>query len=71
MKVAASISSNALKPKRAKVLTRRPKPIGTVEVPKLIEGAEAAPSATEIAPAMPIEASTGPVKERESEKTAD
>jgi hypothetical protein len=52
-------------------LTRRPKPIGTVEVPKLIEGVEAAPSATETAPAMPIEASTGPVKEPESEKTAE
>jgi hypothetical protein len=70
-KVAASISSSAPKPKRAKVLTRRPKPIGTAEVPKLIESAEAAPSATEIAPAMTIEASTGPVKEPKSEKTSE
>jgi hypothetical protein len=69
-KVAASTSSSALKPKRAKVLTRRPKPIGMADVPKLIESAEAAPLATETAPAMPIEASTGPVKESKSEKAA-
>jgi hypothetical protein len=39
-KVAGSTSSSASKPKRVKVLTRRPKPIGTAEVPKLIESAE-------------------------------
>jgi hypothetical protein len=42
-KIAASTSSSASKPKRAKVLTCRPKPIGTADVPKLIESAEAAP----------------------------
>jgi hypothetical protein len=42
-KVTASTSSSASKPKRAKVLTCRPKPIGMAEVPKLIESAEAAP----------------------------
>jgi hypothetical protein len=40
-------------------------------VPKLIESAEGAPSATEIAPAMSIEASRGPVKEPESEKAGE
>jgi hypothetical protein len=40
MKVAASISSGVPKAKRVKVLTHRPKPIGTVEVPKLIESAQ-------------------------------
>jgi hypothetical protein len=52
-------------------LTRRSKPIGMAEVPKLIESAKGAPSATEIAPAMLIEASRGPVKEPESEKAAE
>jgi hypothetical protein len=52
-------------------LTRRPKPIGIAEVPKLIESAEGAPSATETAHAMSIEASTGLVKELESEKAAE
>jgi hypothetical protein len=70
-KVAASTSSSAPKAKRAKVLTRRLKPIETTEVPKLIESVEAAPLATEIAPAMPIETSAGPVKEPESKKAAE
>jgi hypothetical protein len=70
-KIAASTSSSAPKPKRAKVLTRRPKPIGTANVPKLIERAEAAPLPTETTPAMSIEASTGLVKEPESEKAAE
>jgi hypothetical protein len=52
-------------------LTCRLKPIGTVEVPKLIESAEGAPSATGTAHAMSIEASTGPIKEPESEKAVD
>jgi hypothetical protein len=59
-----------LKSKRAKVLTRRPKPIGTAEIPKLIENVKVAPSATETTHASPIEASTGSVKEPESEKAA-
>jgi hypothetical protein len=70
-KVAASTSSSALKVKRAKVLTRRSKPIGTTEVPKLTERAEAAPLATETAPTMPIEASAGPINELESKKVAE
>jgi hypothetical protein len=53
------------------VLTCRPKPIGTIEVPKLIKSVEAAPSAMETAPTMSIEASTSPVKELKSEKTAE
>jgi hypothetical protein len=70
-KVATLTSTGAPKPKRAKVLTRRLKPIGTAEVPKLIESAEAAPSATKTAPAMSVEVSTDPVKESESKKTAE
>ena len=52
-------------------MTRRPKPIGTAEVLKLIESAEGAPLATEIAHAMLIEASIGPVKEPKSKKAAE
>jgi hypothetical protein len=52
-------------------LTRRLKAIGTADVPKLIERAETAPLATEMAPVMPIEASVDPVKEPESEKTTE
>jgi hypothetical protein len=63
--------ASASKPKRAKVLTHRPKPIGMAEVPKLIESAEAAPLATESTLAMSIEASVDPVKEPESEKTTE
>jgi hypothetical protein len=70
-KIATSTSSNAPKPKRVKILTRRPKPIGTAEVPKLIESVEAAPLATETALAMSIEASADPVKDQESEKTTE
>jgi hypothetical protein len=40
-------------------------------VPKLVESAEGAPSATETTPAMLIEASIGPVKEPESKKAAE
>jgi hypothetical protein len=42
-KIATSTSYSAPKPKRVKIPTRRPKPIGTAEVPKLIESAEASP----------------------------
>jgi hypothetical protein len=70
-KVATSTSTGALKPKRAKVLTHRPKPIGTAEVLKLIESAEATPSATKTTPAMSIEANIDPIKEPESEKTVE
>jgi hypothetical protein len=42
-KVAASTSSGAPKAKKINVLTCRPKPIGTANVPKLIERAVTAP----------------------------
>jgi hypothetical protein len=42
-KVSASISTGALKAKKIKVLTRRPRHIETVDVPKLIEREETAP----------------------------
>jgi hypothetical protein len=70
-KVAASTSSSTPKAKRVKVLTCRSKPIGTADVPKLIERTEAAPLAIETAPVMPIKASADPVKEPESEKAAE
>jgi hypothetical protein len=41
------------------------------EVPKLIESAKAAPSATESALVMSIESNANPVKESESKKTAE
>jgi hypothetical protein len=70
-KVAASTSSGMSRPKKTKVLTCRPKPVGTVDVPKLIESVETVPLATETATAMLIEASTGLVKELESEKIVE
>jgi hypothetical protein len=70
-KVVALTSSSASKPKRTEVLTRRPKPIGMTDVPKLIENVEAAPLATKTASAMPIKASAGPVKEPELEKAVE
>jgi hypothetical protein len=42
-KVVASTSSGVPKAKKVKVLTRRPKPIRTVDVPKLIERTNTAP----------------------------
>jgi hypothetical protein len=56
-KIATSTSSSAPKSKRVKILTRRPKPIGMVEVSKFIESAKAVPSSLESAPAMSTEAS--------------
>ena len=70
-KVAASSSSSAPKAKKVKVLTRRLKPIGTADVPKLTKRAEAAPLATETTPVMPIEAIADPTKEPKSEKVAE
>jgi hypothetical protein len=43
-KVVASTSSDTPKAKKVKVLTRRPKPIGTVDVPKLLEKQKLPPS---------------------------
>jgi hypothetical protein len=71
IKTAASTSSIALKPKRAKVLTHRPKPIGMAQVPKLIESAEAGPLAIETSSIMPIKTSAGPVEEPGPKKTTD
>jgi hypothetical protein len=70
-KIAPSTSSSAPKPKRVKVLTRRPKLIGMTVVPKLIESAEAIPLGPESAPSMPAEASANPVKESETKKTVE
>ena len=56
-KAVVSTSCSAPKAKKVKVLTRRLKPIGTADVPKLTKRAEAAPLATETTPVMPIEAS--------------
>jgi hypothetical protein len=59
-KIAASASSSMSKAKKVKVLTRRPRRIETADVPKLIEGAETAPSVTESGPVMPIETCIDP-----------
>jgi hypothetical protein len=59
------------KAKKVKVLTRRPKPIRTADVPKLIERTEATPLAAETTPMMLIEASADPVKEPESERATE
>jgi hypothetical protein len=66
-----STSSSAPKAKKVKVLTHRPKPIGTTNVSKLIERAETAPLATETVHVMLIEASADPVKEPEPEKATE
>jgi hypothetical protein len=67
-KVATSATSSASRSKKVKVLTRRPKRIETVVVPKLIEGA--AP-VTEPSRSMPVEARKIVTKEPELEKTAE
>jgi hypothetical protein len=70
-KVVASTSSDAPKAKKVKVLTRRPKPIRTPDEPELLEKAETAPPAIEMAPVMSIEASADPVEELKSEKAVE
>jgi hypothetical protein len=67
-KIAASASSSASKAKKVKVFTCRPRRIEMANVPKLIEGAETAPSAIESGHVMPIETRTDPAKEPKSEK---
>jgi hypothetical protein len=75
-KIATSTSSGAPKPKKAKVLTRRPKlhslekavVVPMTEKVKFIESIEAVPLATETAPAMPVEASVDPVEEPGAKK---
>ena len=70
-KIATSTSSGAPKPKRAKVLTRRPKldslekttEVPTTEKVKFIESPEAIPLATKTTPAMPVKTSVDPVEE--------
>jgi hypothetical protein len=71
-KTATSASSSASKAKKVKkVLTRRPRRIETADVPKLIKGAETAPSALELGHVMPIETCIDPAKEPKSEKAAE
>jgi hypothetical protein len=81
--IATSTSSSAPKPKRAKVLTRRPKLqsleqtsiVPTIEEVKFIESAEVVPAmpakATKIVPAMPAKASANAVEESETRKTTE
>lgn len=75
--MATSSSSAAPKPKRAKVLTRRQKPrsLGRIAVVldtekmEIAEHAEAIPLASEIIPAMAVEASVDPVEETEAKSS--
>jgi hypothetical protein len=75
--MATSSSSAAPKPKRSKVLTRRPKPhplertaavLGTKKM-EIAEHDEATPLASETIPAMMVEASVGPVEEMEAKSS--
>jgi hypothetical protein len=67
------------KPKRAKVLTRRPKPhslekidvVLATEKKEIVECAEATLLASEIIPAMTAEATVAPVKRNESKELKD
>jgi hypothetical protein len=59
-----------LKAKKVEILTRRSRRIETVDVLELIEGAETAPSATELGLVMPIETHTDPPEDPKSEKEA-
>jgi hypothetical protein len=70
-KIAISASSSTSKAKKVKVLTHRPRRIETADVPKLIEGVETAPSATESGLVMPIKTRTDPTEEPKSEKAAE
>jgi hypothetical protein len=78
-KMAASTSSSAQKPKRAKVLTRKIKlhslektvVAPTTEKVKLVESAVVIPLAMETVPATPAEVGVGPVKEPGPKKTAE
>jgi hypothetical protein len=75
--VATSSSSAAHKPKRAKVLTRRPKPrslertgaVLDIERMEIAEHAEATPMASKIILAASVEASVGPVEEPETKSS--
>jgi hypothetical protein len=78
-KIAASISSNAPKPKRAKVLSHRPKlhslentvVAPTTEKLKFVESAEVIPLTSETVPVVPVEVSVDPVKEPGPKKTIE
>jgi hypothetical protein len=70
-KIAASTSSSASKANKVKVMTRRSRRIETADVPKLIEGAKTAPSATESGLVMSIKTRTDPTEEPKSEKAAE
>jgi hypothetical protein len=78
-KFSTSTCFGALKPKRAKVLTRRPKlhslektvVVPTIKKVKFIESVEAVPLAMETVSAMPVEASVDPVEELKTKKIAE
>jgi hypothetical protein len=63
-KIATLTSSSAPKPKRVKIMTRRPKPIGTTKVPKFIESAE-------VVPVVPTEASADTIEKPKTKKTTE
>jgi hypothetical protein len=67
-KAASSASSSVSRSKKVKVLTRRPRRIETLDVPKLSEGIV---PATEPGHAMPVEARANLTKEPKLEKTAE
>jgi hypothetical protein len=70
-KTAASTSTGVSKPKKIKVLTRRPRRIETADVPKLIERVETTPLVRETIPAMPIKAIADPTRKPKLEKVAE
>jgi hypothetical protein len=67
-KAAISATSSASKSQKVKVLTRRPRRIETIDVPKLIEGF--API-SEPSRSVPVEARTNVTEEPKVEKTAE
>jgi hypothetical protein len=67
-KTATSATSSALKSKKVKVLTRRPRHIETAEVPKLIEGST---SMSELSHFVPIKARIELAEEPKLEKAAE
>jgi hypothetical protein len=67
-KAATSVTSSALRSKKVKVLTRRPRRIETADVPKLIE--EAAPI-SDPSRSVPVEARINVTEESKVEKTAE
>jgi hypothetical protein len=78
-KIATLVSSSAPKPKKAKVLTRRPKlhslektnVVPTTEKVKFVESVEVVPLAMEQIVAMPFEVSVDPVEEPGTKKIVE